>query len=87
MRKKKKEYAKGANSLFGGADYGEEIYATQAREEQMNKFGFQDMEKTSEYVETQWYKDQYASKTVGRVEERFAPKEFYADYLQSLLDG
>ena len=49
----------------------------------MNQYGFQDLEKTAEYIETHWYKD-----TTLMDSKRFGAdiKEIYVDYLSYLLD-
>ena len=70
MKKKKKK------SIFnvGGKDI---------QNQQMNRYGFQDLEKTAEYIETHWYKD-----TTLMDSKRFGAdiKEIYVDYLSYLLD-
>ena len=49
----------------------------------MNRYGFQELEKTAEYIETHWYKD-----TICMNANRFGStiKELYIDYLSYLLD-
>ena len=70
MKKKKKK------SIFD--DGGKDI-----QNQQMNRYGFQDLEKTAEYIETHWYKD-----TTLMDSKRFGAdiKEIYVDYLSYLLD-
>jgi hypothetical protein len=58
--------------MFDDADYGN--LNELVRNEEMNRFGFQEMEKTGEYVETQWYKETKAKIVI-------VEKQFYTDYL------
>lgn len=42
-------------NVFNDDDIQMNQYAEEARIQEMNRFGFQELEKTCEYVETQWY--------------------------------
>ena len=55
MQMKSKKMNK--NALFDDGMENMQIMQNIAMEEQMNTFGFTEVEKTSEYVETQWLKE------------------------------
>ena len=55
MQMKSKKMNK--NALFDDSMENMQIMQNFAMEEQMNTFGFTEVEKTSEYVETQWLKE------------------------------